>query len=629
MSLKEPPRHSDQKGSDSPSNQRVVLVLVVVLLLVVLLIWLLSNTPSLPQRFSCSSRQPATPQAATPQEAEPKTGYFVEAEVIVIGPAQSVTDVITSVNNQQAIFRLELLQNCDLSYLGRIPSVSRSTRGALPFSAGSLSTLSTRLYEIVPTAGDAQTSLVPEAVKAINAAGKGQEVFADPNYLTMGMQASDVCGRPYGIGGSPYGIGGSPYGIGGSPYGIGGSPYGIGGSTGALIGPGAAQALFWDQWAFEHIAAGAAFSDTFQAASLNYEGQGIRVGVFDTSPFTTTAQQSLGSATTETINWISPTLTLTVASGSYLSAQSNSGLTGTNVITGANQHGLFVSGLIHGIAPESDIVLYRVLDDRGCGDIWQLSQAIGDFTSQVNQDRASLDGAVINLSLGVIKPGNALIHTVVTDTTDSEQGGATGTISTSVQSVEGLDELAIVSLQTAVSTAYGNGIVVVAAAGNDSGWITKTIGSPPFPPQLPAAYPFVIGVEGSNVLRERSCFSNWGSVSAPAGNGGEGVITSTTELTIPSSCMPKVSDCPPAMDCADALISLVLPDPSTPGYAYWSGTSFAAPLVSGLAALTLDAGMSGTTWLHPREVAQAIHCGAGAADGVINVPVTLVRCIPP
>jgi subtilisin family serine protease len=66
----------------------------------------------------------------------------------------------------------------------------------------------------------------------------------------------------------------------------------------------------------------------------------------------------------------------------------------------------------------------------------------------------------------------------------------------------------IKSLAMTMQTAYQQGIVVVAAAGNDS-WREEYQGQPR-PPQYPAAYPFVIGVAGSNAGRQRR--ANWGDV---------------------------------------------------------------------------------------------------------------------
>jgi subtilisin family serine protease len=151
-------------------------------------------------------------------------------------------------------------------------------------------------------------------------------------------------------------------------------------------------------------------------------------------------------------------------------------------------------------------------------------------------------------------------------------------------------------------------------------------------PHLPAAYPSVIGVAASNTSRERSCFSNWADVSAPGGEGGLGEVPdlSTDELfdTIPSSCAPVSNEC--KGNCPNALISMSTSSPT--GYAYWTGTSFSTPLVSGLAALIFDAGVSenlcGTDWVSPNAVFEAIRCGAPTPDGVINVPATLFRCLP-
>jgi subtilisin family serine protease len=264
--------------------------------------------------------------------------------------------------------------------------------------------------------------------------------------------------------------------------------------------------------------------------------------------------------------------------------------------TNVNDHGLFVAGLIHAIAPESDIQLIRVLNEYGCGDLFTLNKALYQFIADMEAERGTLDGTVINLSLGVLKPDSG----------------------------EVLAEDTVESLRAAVLLAHSRGAVVVAAAGNDS-----YIEGKPLPPQIPARYPFVIGVAGSNVYRERACFSNWGDVSAPSGD--------SLSKEGPAYCKREVlTEC--SGDCDEAVISLAL-SPSTAGdatrYAYWRGTSFSAPLVSGLAALVFDAGVSRPTcplkspaWVHPDRVIEAIRCGTSTGDGVINVPATLFRCMP-
>jgi subtilisin family serine protease len=277
--------------------------------------------------------------------------------------------------------------------------------------------------------------------------------------------------------------------------------------------------------------------------------------------------------------------------------------------TDVGDHGLFVAGLIHAVAPGSDIRLIRVLNKYGCGDLFTLNKALYYFIDKMEEERGTLDGTVINLSLGVLKP--------VSDDAESTDVELMSTD----DSTEVLAKDTVESLRAAVLLAHSRGAVVVAAVGNDSYAEGRL-----WPPQIPARYPFVIGVGGSNVYRERACFSNWGDVSAPSGD--------ARSDGMPGPCERRDVECSSG-DCDGSVISLVWSPDSDEDYAYWRGTSFSAPLVSGLAALVFDAGASKTTcplmppaWVPPDQVSEAIRCGASTGDGVINMPATLFRCMP-
>lgn len=216
------------------------------------------------------------------------------------------------------------------------------------------------------------------------------------------------------------------------------------------------------------------------------------------------------------------------------------------------EHGLFVAGLVHGVAQNSQIQLIRVLDDNGCGDIFRLAYAIHEFNEQFDDPDELMKGVVINLSLGIAKPTQA--HPNRPDWADR----------------------ALVSFTTALMASNQRGAIIVAAAGNDS---TIDQHGSRAPAHLPAAYQRVIGVAASNKENGLTCYTNSGDVMAPGGEAefGDG------------KCEIKTQDCPnEGGSCPWGLISLY--NPSGPQYAYWVGTSFATPLVSGIAAQALASG---------------------------------------
>jgi hypothetical protein len=299
-------------------------------------------------------------------------------------------------------------------------------------------------------------------------------------------------------------------------------------------------------------------------------------------------------------------------------------------------HGLFVSDLVKQAAPAASIDLYPVLDACGEGPLSNLNWALIKLLSQLPLNGSQ--PSVLNLSLGVQQATPPCFS-------ESQQKiladkRCPRAWEDSKWPLVGVLDLCVFDLLLHLYRERGG--VIVAAAGNGS----FKAPDKPEPMQLPAAYDQVIGVVGNNKEGKRSCFSNlwkrsnsdfW--VSAPAGEGNG---------DIPPNCDPAAIHCAnnPDPNCPYALVGKIYGDQSAPQYAYWAGTSFATPLVSGLAACALAS--CGTDCKGPNpakiptdEVLARLQCGAtpatldatGAPDPmspgrVIDVDKTLPSCSP-
>lgn len=218
-------------------------------------------------------------------------------------------------------------------------------------------------------------------------------------------------------------------------------------------------------------------------------------------------------------------------------------------------HGTHVAALVARVAPQAAILPLRVLDAAGNGNAWVLAEAL---LHAVDPDRNPLtdDGAqVVNLSLGSLDRTRLLgsiarlVSCAPPDPTDPAADF----------SDPGYDD-------DRARCAARRGAVVVAAAGNDASTRTR---------EYPAAEGVygLIAVAASNAQSRLADFSNgggWIDLAAP----GERI----------TSALPGG------------------------GWGSWSGTSMAAPLVAGSAALLMAAAPA----LTPVEVARRlVRSGSG------------------
>lgn len=295
-------------------------------------------------------------------------------------------------------------------------------------------------------------------------------------------------------------------------------------------------------------------------------------------------------------------------------------------------HGLTVTGIVRQLAPCANIEYIRVLNDFGTLDTHTLIYALHQI--RVRMDKDVEDGGphdqpvVINLSLVIAPSDEEIVGVWFGDNSCSGSDMFNKMWDDAV--------LLRVGLHKVIQSLAAAGAVIVAAAGNDSN-------TPDVPmrrgPRYPAAFPEVISVGAVDKCGNAAPYSNYPALpplhNAIASYGGgrpkpvpiigpgkpvppntfgpdPHLMTAATDVdgvvgVYSSQTYPRLSE-------DDATLEYAVPDEHA--WAYWSGTSFATPIISAVAARVLQLfksrGVLPRLW--STEVQRAITTAAGQKE---------------
>ncbi len=258
-------------------------------------------------------------------------------------------------------------------------------------------------------------------------------------------------------------------------------------------------------------------------------------------------------------------------------------------------HGLFVAGIIKDIAPTAAVHLIRVLDHTGVGDLFAIATELAHLPLRFADEIRAGKRVIVNLSLTAsLPPSDRLLREWF-----RESHGDAKELTRRWSDVCRTLDATHRSLAALMDWLAGQGILVVAAAGNDS-YRKSPATVARHSPALPARYDNVLGVAAINREGKPASYSNRGDEvvfgNGVATYGGDAQVRPPTANldADPDSGVIEIADGGGTRDAVIGLYSATnFPgissdtgerEPNKTGWAYWSGTSFAAPIIAGIAA---------------------------------------------
>lgn len=235
----------------------------------------------------------------------------------------------------------------------------------------------------------------------------------------------------------------------------------------------------------------------------------------------------------------------------------------------AADHGLFLAGIIHSVAPHAELHLLHVLNDNGHGRADLMLEGLDYCLGLARSGRR----VVVNLSLDVMIPR-------ANELPDYWFGPSDGASTSQPDEQDSILEMLDRGSRWRIERLLDAGAVVIAAAGNDS------LGRfPRLPPSAPATYPGTLCVVATDRAGKIASYSN-GPNTLPGGSsiatfGGQGVA-SASGAVVPAGADPR-----DGVVGAYIWPGVLKGGSNRSGWVYWSGTSFATAVISGVAANVL------------------------------------------